>query len=105
MAKKTIRSKRPTPRVTQSEQERIDIRRALARGVKREREIQRLTRRLESLRLLSTSDLIAFARAVITDAGYELVPSPGELPADERDRITDTIDMSRDRDELAGAGR
>jgi hypothetical protein len=65
MSKTTKQKAATARRVTPTEQSRIDARNALNRGVRREREIQRLTKQLDRLFIHSETLLVDFARRIV----------------------------------------
>jgi hypothetical protein len=79
MAKKTKRSKVVPPKQTPSEQEREAIKLALKRAVRREKEIQLLTKRLDRMEQKTARGLAEFVskHAVLID--------PAALPRQDRE--------------------
>lgn len=73
MSKTPKRKATPARRVTPSEQSRIDARNALNRAVRREREIQALTKRLARMSARATGELESFVRGYAAAMGFDLV--------------------------------
>lgn len=84
MSKTTKRKATPTRRVTPREQDRIDARNALNRGVRREREIQRLTKQLDRNREVSDRMLVQLVKNIAIDQGLDVVDADGSRASEER---------------------
>lgn len=73
MSKSSKRKATAARRVTPKEQSRIDARNALHRNVRREREIQRLTKQLDRNREVSDRMLVQLVKNIAVDQGLEVV--------------------------------
>lgn len=77
MSKTSKRKATAARRVTPSEQSRIDARNALQRGVRREREIQRLTKQLDRARETADRMLVQLVKNIAADQNLGLVDEHG----------------------------
>lgn len=73
MSKTTKRKTSAARRVTPQEQSRIDAKHALDRAVRRERDIQRLTKQLDRAVHVADGMLNRLIRNIAMSQGYELV--------------------------------
>lgn len=83
MSKTPKRKATPARRVTPSEQSRIDARNALNRGVRREREIQRLTKQLDRARETADRMLVQLVKNIAVDQGLDVIDADGSRASEK----------------------
>lgn len=84
MSKTTKKKSRPAPRVTASEQVRIDAKHALARAARRERDIQRLTKQLDRARETADRMLVQLVKNIAVDQGLDVVDADGSRASEQQ---------------------